>query len=273
MSPGQKRQAEDAWMDDGWDIEPQPVKSVFEGDNPYHTDGQKPPSAGGERRHRFELASPYGPDPDEDGIDRTFAPKVLHVIREGWEELRAADPDLFAGLTIEGSLVKGRAHDRSDADLSIFFNPGPDDDSGSRWNRLEIVDEGVENTIDAAITDAGLPGTFRSRGSATYHPMNPDIVDEHVARAVDRTARLEAGEDRSDIDEDIIAMFHMRIGSGELPKLRKRVLDVLSSSPVGETVFRKMMSTLGRREEVRREAEVYLPDTLEDGYDYFRLDP
>jgi len=238
----------------------------------YTTHGAKPPSlAEGTVRPRFELASPLGPDAIENKLDRSFAPEALRTAREGWNEMRQAHPDFYTGMTIYGSLVKGRAHEQSDVDAVVFYDPdsayGKSFDSYAAM--VEQPNEDIARHIGKRFRHKAYSDTFQGVGSYTKVAMNERIIDDNIAFAEQATQRPETAD--GGIDPGLIDLFHMRVGEGDIQAYRQRVVDNLAASAQGETVWREMMNQLKTKEEMRRGAEIHLPGSLAEATDYFGL--
>jgi hypothetical protein len=235
----------------------------------YHTHFEKPPGLGGEPRPRFELATPFGPNANETGQDTQFAPEALHTLRDGWEEMHAQSPDFYVGMAVHGSVVKGRSHEHSDVDGIVFFDPdAPSVQSLSYVDMLRKPTADIRNTILKRLREKSLAETFTSLGSYNKVAMNEGIIDKALAGG-ELGGPLVPGR----IGQDIMQLFCMRIGSGKLLEYRARVLDKLSQLENGEQIWQALMSDLASYEEARRDAKIYLPPTIKDGYDYFRVRP
>lgn len=248
--------------------------------NSYSTHGAKPPSLGGEQRHRFELHSPYGPD-GESWLERSYAATVLREVRAGYEEIRAQNPGLYIGMTAYGSAVKGRFHPGSDLDLILFVDP-----KSTESHDTDVFQAGVaaRSYITDGLAAVGLyhevegpPRTFFAIA------MNETIVQSLVERALsdlqmlfemadshERQRLQEQGFPATFLNGRERALFYMQIGGGKVRDLRRQLLDALwEAGDGGDLIWRGIATSLSRVEEGRRGASIYFPDTLEKAYPYF----
>lgn len=237
----------------------------------YRTDGLKPDGADGEARQRFELASPYGPELDDDGLDRRFASEVLRTVREGWNEMHASNPDFYVGMTVFGSAVKGRIHEGSDVDGMIFVDM--DSDHAKSLEPGTLTDgpkQDVGRFILPHLQEKGYGETFQDGGSYRVMGLSQELIELGIKGA---ETRLDRGV-RSEliaISNSVTAMFCMRVGEGRLQEFRKTYLDRLSASKHGETIWNLVMDDLRLEEEKRRDANIYLPRSLDEAYGYFNI--
>lgn len=244
-------------------------------ENPYHTSypSRKPPSLDGEERKRFELASPYGPNLDDTSVDTTYAAELLHAVRDGWEEMRAENPDGFVGLTIHGSTIKGRIHDQSDVDPIIFFDQTAFGSGGMAEHiGKDMTEVAYREHVVPRIEEAGYGSTFRNRWGVFPRVVNEPAVVKYlgyITRDAERTGAVTPSRN----GDTLPSLFFMRVGSGHIPEYRQTVLDTLADSPVGEAVWKSLMWAVQDDEEHRRGATIYLPDTIQDGYEYFGCEP
>ena len=238
----------------------------------YHTDGLKPPPMHGEERPRFELASPYGPNLDEVGLDRQFASSALSTVRDGWNEMHEAHPDFFVGLVVGGSLVKGRAHEHSDIDATIFYDPDSPYASslGGLADQEGQVAHDVQEHIIGHLKDAGFGETFQRRNNIGAFALNARLID---AAITDATAIAERGErllGRIDLSV-LMAPFKFRLGEGRLQEYRAQIVNGLSQSEQGRYIWQLILLNLGQTEEYNRRASIRLPVELGRAATYFHL--
>ncbi len=223
----------------------------------------RPPGMNGAPAPRFELPTPFGPNLGEDGLDHTFASNALVAIRAGWEEMRALRPDMYEGLTLHGSLVKGRLHKDSDVDGYAFCNPdaSPDVDQQAQTD--------LRTHIANRLKSGGYGESFWTTDSYRVVDMSPRLLDaalQSVLRGFDRGDSF--AHDLLGMDR-ILPLFYMPVGSGSIPAYRSRVISRLAGSEHGEQVWADMMDTLARKEEFRRRASIDLPRSLGAATVYF----
>lgn len=246
-------------------------------------DRKKQPSVEGAEMPRFQLASPYGPNLNEYGLDTTFAPMALHELRSRYEVVRG-HPELakgVIGMTVFGSMVKGGARKAdetrylSDVDAYVFIDT-------DEFGRQPIYDKPHEHVspwvdktdpnlkaINTILTaqDSEIKGEYLWSGFK-YLAMNDAIVDRFIAEDVPRWLQGDFSF-YGTCAQNVLAMFHMRVGSGKILSMRKRVVDGLNHTAGGEEIWQKIMDKLGKFEEGRRNATIYLPQTVQEGRDYF----
>lgn len=244
------------------------IESLSRAENPYHTDGPKPPGLNGEARRRFELATPFGPYPAEDGLDRVLAPGVLHVVREGWEAMRRAHPEFYIGLTIFGSTIKGRLHASSDIDFWIFVDP-KSYHGGSPYDRSKRIYDDASQHITQNLRQHGYAPTFQKSYPYLQVAINTRRLCAYIDIAAEQYVRQPATFD--EWTHEILALFCFRLGSGRIQEFRAQTIDTLATLPHGQEIWREMMHQLASWEEERRGASIYLPQTLEQARDYFGL--
>lgn len=240
----------------------------------FTTHGAKPPSlAEGATRPRFELASSLGPNATESEPDRNFAPEVLHTARDGWNEMHQEHPDFYKGMTVYGSLVKGRGHEKSDVDAVIFYDPDSSyaQSFDSYAGMVSQPNEDIGKHINTHFQQQGYGETFQGVGSYSKVAINERIIDDNIAFAEQAGQRSETAA--GGIDPSLVDLFHMRVGDGDIQGYRQRVVDSLAASVGGEAIWKEIMDQLGTKEEMRRGAEIHLPTSLDEAVGYFHLKP
>jgi|GEM_PF-4031430 len=243
----------------------------------------KPPDVDGAERHRFELASPYGPDATPDNPDREFAPEILHALRDSWEQLRAENPDYYIGLTVWGSAVKGRMHeetnkfDHSDVDVTVFLS----DAAEPYWSDIlgaEVKEfSQINSVLDALMQQQLGVGIPEELVQASFRSISEERLQEEVDYLVEALkvprglSELEAELDEEDILErgkivvpDVIRdLFAVQVGSGEIRNMRQYLLDVIGAQPEAEKIWTMIRGGVVAKEEHNRKAKIYFPDNLE----------
>ena len=236
-------------------------------ENPYHTHKSKPlPLEHGEERHRFELASPFGPYPGEDGLDRQFAKEILHDLRSGWEDLRATEPELYVGCTVHGSSVKGRMHDKSDLDVTVFFDP---DSSGLKGFDLSKYLRTNQGIVTKAVNGPrpGHAANLKDRIVSFMHVgMNDRLIDESIASLEAAHAKSQGASSSS-----YISLFDLRIGGGKVAHFRQKMLSSIAQSEHADEIWKQLAAEVVRHDEHRRGAQIYFPDNLRRADEHYGL--
>lgn len=238
----------------------------------YHTYGKKPPGVNGEHVDRFQLATPYGPNPGSDGLDRHFARDVLRVVRHRFEEARLAEPEKLKGFVLFGSMVKGRSHLRSDVDAYLFIDPDEPELKQLEWfKRCAVTKDPLEDAInrDLAAMMSSHEDAF-ARCIINTLEMNERIAEEMADYVV---GRIRHDYEPDTLPIEVAAPFMLRVGGGDVLNYRRTILDKLHNSKHPEEAWEALASQIVHCEENRRrEGKFYLPDTIEGAYRYFRLE-
>lgn len=228
----------------------------------FSTYGSKPPGLNGQEVGRFMLASPFGPNPNAEGLDMTTAPGVLAALRDAWELTRQGKfngrrtSDEFYGLVVFGSLVKGRFHARSDIDGTLLHRLN----AGHAVTHVEAIEQSL-------YTDMSRKG-YTHGVDLEYHPVNVPL-DLTVLRQSLRAGRLEGDQRKESINDGTVALFQLSVGTSEVPVLRSRFLDGLMNTDGGDTIWRAIAAEMIEFEEFRRGGKIILPDTASEAKLYF----
>ncbi len=224
--------------------------------------GEKPPALHGQPVERFVLASPYGPNPQDDGLDTTSAANVLAAVRDTWENAFQVpfngrpQSEVIYGLVAFGSMVKGRFHGKSDIDLAMLHRPyEPDVDS-----RVEAIEQRMS-------ADLYQRGHARSL-YIEHHGIDP-IMDGYMLQRALRAGKLEPSERKQSISDGVVALFQLSIGSGSIPRLRNSFLRELIRSEGGDKIWQAIAAEVVEFEEYRRGGAITLPGSASEAKDYF----
>lgn len=227
--------------------------------------GGKPPALSGEKVERFVPTSPYGPQL-EGGLDTTTAATVLTAVRDGWESARQESfegvqtSDAFYGLVVFGSLVKGRFHKGSDVDGVLLRKPMGTNQAAN--------DQLHECAVQALIQSNCRTDRSRYAVNLFGMTMNIPIALTKVQKEL-ATATVRRGDEPVPVSESVQCLFHLAVGSGEIPQLRKRLLDGLGAFEGGDIAWRAIAQKVIGFEEYRRQGRITLPDTVAEAKDYF----
>ncbi len=234
---------------------------------------------------RFDIRSPFAPGASETNPSGEFASLVLRAVREGWEELREAHPHTFAGMTVCGSTVKGRARETSDVDAFLFISTEGADALQASQNRKPSISP--KDTVKLAATQAfkETVGGILSEMGLSDRTADPDqgiyITDkETMAKLAEGYATNSEwcytnGSPLTWHPKPFVALFMLQVGSGEIPTYRASVINELLRAEqrtpgAGKLGWESVMQALATYEEINRGASLYLPE-LEVAADYFRI--
>jgi len=247
----------------------------------------------GEQRNRFEIASPYWPNTYDNNPPTKLPLQILHIIRAGWEEMRAEDPDFFLGMTVHGSLVKGRSHDESDIDPIIIADENAAavtlDKHGIKYDKdasyepyisaKEFLTTRFQQVLKEPLAEAGIPKNFAK--SEVWAPIVLPNPGEYFTHIVPRFKKQLTWCIRHDKElffpYPVDMIFRMRIGSGYIQDYRRSVIESMATltsrnNPnLGEMAWNAVSTKLVREEEWNRNATIYFPETIEEARTYFHL--
>lgn len=257
----------------------------------FHTYHEKPPPLpDGERRKRFEFASPYWSDKYSNTPSHTLPLEILHTVREGWEVMRAEDPDFFCGLTLHGSLVKGRSHEHSDIDPIIYASkeaapdtlrkygiPFGEYDGQLHANTKEFIESRFMGIVGASLKQAGFPQSY-----AMSEVWSPTALPSNYFTGIIprwRSQIIWCLDTKNEVfmPYPVDHLFHMRIGSGLIQLYRQNILDGIESleskhhPDIAEISWQSIARRVVQVEEWNRNATIHFPQTVGEAREYFHL--
>lgn len=238
----------------------------------HHASNEIPPSLNGAIVERFVLATPFGPIPGHDGVDTTTAPAVLQTLGNAWESIWGrryggqTRDDLFYGLVVFGSLVKGRFHsnsggfaEKSDVDVWLLRRAGVSHAEGKR--ALPSVVDDVQEAMNAA-------------GHAYVVDARQIVVD--VKEQLALFGRLKVKADTPHIPHDRVRhgirnLFLLAVGTGgDIPQIRNELLDGLAKMKNGDVAWQAIARAVIAHEEHRRGGSFAMPGTVGQARSYFK---
>lgn len=240
---------------------------------------RKPPALPGRpSMPRVELETPYGPGATELVSDEVFAGEILGQFAAGWELVRQSNPDFFTGITVRGSLIKGRARPESDVDVFLFFNRDLLEDtlqthgisSGCELSDTEkLLKHTFQAPIKSHMRDAGLSEAQYNFEAGCY-----DYSTSKLPIQLTNWTKLASGTPSYNLPPGtFVELFHPQLGTGDLAIYRTTIIETLlrldreRSDGLGTTMWAELMKRLEHNEEHNRGASIYLP-ALEDALDY-----
>lgn len=245
----------------------------------------------GKHLPRFEFASPYWPDP-YDNIPQSRLPLlILHTVRDAWEQMRSEDPDFFCGLTLHGSLVKGRSHDESDVDPVIYTNK---DAAAATLLKYKVAFDrsaSYEPTASAKeFVERRFTETFRSQAAGKTIPESffrseiwanivlPVGYFKHVIPAASSTLKwCLKHKERTFVPYPVEHLFHLRVGMGRINEYRRDVLDGMGNLSsrkypnLPDLAWQAVRNSVVGTEEWNRGATIYFPETYDEARQYFGI--
>lgn len=244
-----------------------------------------------EHRPRFELESPFWPD-DYDNVPRSKIPRaILNTIIDGWEEMRDEDPEFFEGITLHGSLVKGRSHDESDIDPVVYANEDaaqatldkhgitvPDDEDPELMRYVEakdFIDTRFRAVVGKLLESRGFPKSYSKSETWGAMLLSPDYFVSNFPQWEYNIAFCLKNDNEVFMPTPVEHLFHLRIGSGQIQTFRRQVFDGLESLPrqgrhdFGEIAWKSIARRVVQVEEWNRGATIMFPETIEEARHYF----
>jgi hypothetical protein len=252
----------------------------------------KPPKVpAGEVHPRFELASPYWPGASKEEPDSSQPLAVLRTLRSAWEELRAEDPDFFCGLTVHGSLVKGRSHSESDIDPVIYTNEGaagdtlrkygiefdPQESYEPRSTAKDFVQTRFTEVLAKHAHAQIIPKSYLETNIWGNFILSDDYFEQVGPRIRKQTLWCLANYEGPFVPAPFTHLFHLNVGSGQIPEFRGEVLDILEGwaskkhPNLGQHAWSGLKRRLIQVEEWNRGATIYFPETIQEARNYFLL--
>lgn len=247
----------------------------------------------GEHHPRFEIASPYWPASFHNDPPSKLPLQILHIIRAGWEEMRAEDPNFFLGMTLHGSLIKGRSHDESDIDPIIVADENVAAATLQKHGVNYMQEASYEPYISAKnflttrfqqimkapLADAGLPESFAK--SEVWSPIVLPDPQRYFTTIVPRYRKMLTWCLKHDKElffpYPVEMIFRMRVGSGHIQDFRRSVIDSIERlnskkhPDLAVLAWQGLAKNVVKEEELNREATIYFPQTTKDAREYFRL--
>lgn len=207
--------------------------------------------------------------------------------------MRAEDPDFFLGMTLHGSLVKGRSHDESDIDPIIIADEtiaaatlqkhGVDYEKDASYepysSAKHFLTTRFQEIIKVPLADAGLPESFAK--SEVWAPIILPDPHHYFAAIVPHTREMLTwclnNNKELFFPYPVEMIFRMRMGSGHIQDFRKSVIDSIEElhseehPDLATLAWQALARKVIKEEERNRGAAIYFPTTIDDAREYFHL--
>lgn len=245
----------------------------------------------GEQHPRFEFASPYWPESYDNNPQSKLPLLILHTVRDTWNEMHREDPDFFCGLTVHGSLVKGRSHDESDIDPIIYTSKDTVEATLDKYKVIydrtasyeptssakEFVERRFREVLGAQSKGKPIPESFL-RSELWGNMVLPNDYFKRIVPVASKMLKwcLKHNE-KTFFPYPVDHLFHLRVGPGRINEYRRDVLDGmgnLSSKKypnLADSAWQAVRNSVVAVEEWNRGATIYFPETYDEARQYFGL--
>jgi predicted nucleotidyltransferase len=222
-----------------------------------------------------------------------FIRERLDIIQSGIEEMQEEDPNVL-GLTMFGSMVKGKAHETSDVDGYLFLDAErlaqEEEQLAAQENRearpvtFDIGDTGNLSTYPGEhlydvykplIKEKFTKGDLLNEeqiSDVNIRPISEEIIDRHLSSLLQASKLSENSEDGVDIEpsQNLYGLFHLSIGHG-LEKYRQQVIEKLEEfGSEGEEIWSKIIGQTEKLEQyMYTDTPVRYPRTLAEARDLY----
>jgi hypothetical protein len=216
----------------------------------------------------------------------SFVHERLDAVQNGVEEMKEEDPSVV-GLTMYGSMVKGKAHEGSDIDGYLYLD-------AERLAQNEMEQALQENREPRPVTfdtgDAGNLSTYPGEhlydvykpllnekmtkdGSLTeeqvsdinLRPISGEIIDRHLGSLQQGLEMARNGEEGVNIEpsQNLYGLFHLEVGRG-LGGYRQQVIEKLEGlGQEGEEIWSKIIGQTEKLEQyMYTDTPIRYPRTL-----------
>lgn len=215
-----------------------------------------------------------------------FVKKRLDAIREGLKEMKEENPNVL-GLTLFGSMVKGKAHEDSDVDGYLFLDV---DRLAEEENELALQENREPRPVTFDIGDTGNLSTYPGehlydiykpliREKLTHdgslseekirdiniRPVGHDMIDKHLLSLQQAIESLKNGDSEVRIEpsQNLYGLFHLAVGHG-LEGYRKYIIEELEQlGQEGEDIWRTIIRKTEQLEQyMYTDTPIHYPRTL-----------
>ncbi|MBP7006087.1 nucleotidyltransferase domain-containing protein [Patescibacteria group bacterium] len=237
------------------------------------------------KQRQIPTKEDLGPKRFEVQPDR-FVHERLDAVQSGVEEIKGGDPSVL-GLTLYGSMVKGKAHEDSDIDGYLYLDAEQLAQNEARQalqeNReprpvtFDIGDTGTLSTYPGEhLYDVYKPlikDKFTKSGFLTeeqisdinLRPISKEIIDRHLDSLQQALKLVRNGEENvsPEPSQNLYGLFHLEVGRG-LGSYRQQVIEKLEGlGQEGEEIWSMIIGQTEKMEQyMYTDTPIHYPRTL-----------